>query len=181
MADIWLRRIERLGVVTNVLSRVEDSESQAIQKVAAGQETHDRTQSESSAVFEKFRDSIELRDVIGTIAAVLDQEREDVLVLSAGVVGEHGDEFLEDGCPGLLLNRRVLDMRDGLAPNFMLCYTDRHKQMLCERLFCAQSQGCIGTRTPFSSPFAPYFLVASILLFHFPPHPFSYPTMTYVL
>lgn len=130
MADIWLGRIKRLGVVTNVLSRVEDSEGQTIQKVAAGQETHDRAQSESSAILEEFRDPIELRDVVGTIAAVLDQEREDVLVLSAGIVREHGDEFVEDGCPGLLLDCRVLDMRDGLAPKCNEMHTDTNN-MLC--------------------------------------------------
>lgn len=102
--------------MANVLGRVEDTEGEAVQEVAGGQQAHDGAQCESGTVLEEFGDAVELRDGAWTVATVLDQEREHVLVLATGIVREHGDELVEDGGPGIDLHFGVLDMRDGLAP-----------------------------------------------------------------
>jgi len=116
VTDIGLRGVERLGVVANVLGRMEDTESEAVQKVAGGQKTHDGTQGESGAVLEELGDAVELRNGAWTVATVLDQEWEHVLVLATSIVREHGDELVKDRGPGIDFHLGVLDMRDRLAP-----------------------------------------------------------------
>ena len=54
---------------------------------------------------------------MGAITTVLDQEREDVLVLAAGMGREHASKLFKDSSPGLDLDLGVIDVRNGLATN----------------------------------------------------------------
>jgi len=115
MADIGFRGVQGLGVMTDILGRVEDTESEAIQEITTSQKTHDGAQRKASAILQEPGDIIQLRDLLGAVTAVLDQQGEDVLVLAASMGREHACQLVEDRSPGVDLNLRVVDARDALT------------------------------------------------------------------
>lgn len=92
---------------------MEDSEGQTVEEVTRGEQASNGFQNEARGGLQELRNILKLRDVVFSVAAVLDQQRHDVLVLSAGVSGEELHELREHSLPGGLLVCRVVDSRDG--------------------------------------------------------------------
>jgi hypothetical protein len=70
--------------MSDVLSRVEYAEGETGEEITRRQEASDRAQSETGAVFKEIRDVFELGNVVCAVSAVLDEQREDVVVLTTG-------------------------------------------------------------------------------------------------
>lgn len=68
-----------------------------------------------SLTLQEVGDVLELRDVVLTVAAVLLQQREDAVVLTARVSGIQGLQLLEYDSPGGLLRLCVLHTWDWLT------------------------------------------------------------------
>mmetsp|Transcript_62254 Transcript_62254/g.145991 ORF Transcript_62254/g.145991 Transcript_62254/m.145991 type:complete len:272 (+) Transcript_62254:664-1479(+) len=71
MAYIWLWCVERIVVMPDVLSRIENSEGQRIEKVPGGEQAADRTQCEASTLLKEIGNVRQLRDIVGPVAAIL--------------------------------------------------------------------------------------------------------------
>jgi len=90
MAHIGLRSVERFGRVPDVLGGMEDAEGKAGKEVPRREEPRHGPDGEAGAVAEEVGDVLELWDVVLPEAAVLNEQWEDVVVLSAGVLWVHG-------------------------------------------------------------------------------------------
>jgi len=86
-------------VVPDVLSGVEDPEGQAVEEVTGGEEAHDRPESEACALPQEPGDVLELGNVVLSVPTVLDQQREDEVVLLARVGWEQSRQLLEHNTP----------------------------------------------------------------------------------
>jgi hypothetical protein len=58
MDNIWLRGIQRSGVMSNVLSRVEHSESKSIKEFSLGQKATNWLKSPSSSALKELGDGL---------------------------------------------------------------------------------------------------------------------------
>ena len=69
----------------------------------------------SRRTVKKIGNVLELRNVVLSVAAIFDEERESVIEFLAGVSGIEFGERPVDGAPCFDLLLRVLDPRDGLS------------------------------------------------------------------
>ena len=76
--------VERFGGVTNILSRVENSERESGQEIAWRQQTSYRSQSETGCSCQKIGNILQLGYIITCITAVLFEQREDGIELFTG-------------------------------------------------------------------------------------------------
>lgn len=86
MAAIWLRCVERIAGVSDVLRAMEHSKSQTREKVARRQITSDGPKLKSSFPFQKHADVLKLGQIVLTIPAILDELRPVLHVLRNGVL-----------------------------------------------------------------------------------------------
>lgn len=105
VANVRFWGVERHRVVANVLRREEYAESQTVQEVARRQQTADWAQRETRALFQKVGNVLLLRDVVHGVAAVVLEQRHDVVELIARVALPQVLHARVDGAPGLDLNQ----------------------------------------------------------------------------
>lgn len=67
--------------MTDVLCAVKDTESKSCQKVSRRKESSDGSEDESSCITKEITDIFQLRYRITRVAAILDHETKDVIVL----------------------------------------------------------------------------------------------------
>jgi hypothetical protein len=70
VANIGFGRIQRLGMMANVLGREKDAKGQAIQKVARTQETSDGPHLKIGALLQKFANVLLLRDIVSAVSTM---------------------------------------------------------------------------------------------------------------
>lgn len=96
--------------MSDVLRWVENAESKSGKKIAGWQKASNRAKWETGAIFKEVGNVLELWDIVFTVAAVLNQEWEDVVVLSAGMSGVKLCQVSEDYSPGFRLFFGVFDV-----------------------------------------------------------------------
>jgi len=107
VTNVRLRRVQRLGSVSNVLRRMKDSEGKSGEEIPWTKKSGDGTQAESSAVLQEFGDILQLRDVVLVVAAVVLQEGKDVVEFAAGVSLVQRGQVDEDFAPRRHFRLRV--------------------------------------------------------------------------
>ena len=119
-ADVRFRCIHGLGRVSDVLSAVEDSESQATQEIPRRKQAGHRSEAETGARLQKLRNFFQLGNIIFAETTVLFQKWENVIVLVAGVGLIQGLQVLEHRPPRFLLFLCVLHSGDGLPMSIVV-------------------------------------------------------------
>lgn len=140
VADIWFGRVQRFTGMPNVLRRMEDTEREAGKEITWWQQTSHRSQCESSTVcwkksqianvsnaatttlslvmeltFQEIRNVLQLRNVVFAIAAILDQQREHVVMLAARMCLVQLCNVAEHNAPCIRFLLRVFHVRQYLS------------------------------------------------------------------
>ena len=94
------RSVHGLGVVANVLRRVEDAEGEAVEEVARCEQPRDRAQRPAREALQDLGHVLQLRNAIGRVARVLLQQRENVVVSTVTLNNRGKDLETERGRTG---------------------------------------------------------------------------------
>jgi hypothetical protein len=111
---VGLRGVEGLGVVADVLGRVEGSEGQAVQELSACQEAAYWLEPPLGLFGDVGGYIFKLGDVVGPEAAVFLHLPQGVEALLVGVLIHKGHQLLVAELPGLLLLFGILHLRNSL-------------------------------------------------------------------
>lgn len=110
-----LRRVVRRVDVTHVLRTLEDAERQRREEIARRQQTGGRSQREAGVAAQKGAHLAQLRNAILAEDVLRLQLGEDLAVLGARVLRHQVQHRVEDGAPRLVLDVRVVDVRNAVA------------------------------------------------------------------
>lgn len=115
MLNLRLGRVVGAVDVTDVLGALEDSEREAGEEVAGGEEAGSRAQGESRVLSEELADVLQLGHAVWLEDLLVHQLLEDTLVLLAGVLRHEVHQGVEHALPGLVLGLGVRDVGDRVA------------------------------------------------------------------
>ena len=113
--DVGLGRVHGVGVVANVLSRVESFKSKSVQEFTLGEQSTNRLQSPAGFVLQELGDVFELGDLVLAEVNVLLELFDSPVKLLASTVLEHFHQFRVHKLPHTLLIGSVLESRNGVT------------------------------------------------------------------
>lgn len=115
VTHIGLWSVQWFAGMADVLRGVEDTEREPGQEVARREQSRDRAKGESCAILQEVRNILQLWNVILAVSTVVDEQREDVVVLSTRMGCVEFGQVSENDTPGLDFCLSVLHVRQWLS------------------------------------------------------------------
>ena len=110
--NIRLRGVQRLSMMSNILSGVENLEGEAVKELTLGEETTYRLESPASTCAQKVRDIIQLWNLGFTEVDFFLELIDSPVELVTSIILEHIDQIFVAECPHIFLLLCVIESLD---------------------------------------------------------------------